>query len=79
MTCRFNEEEIRKEMSYRYQERIALSCGDKEPCEQVKRLAMDEAKAWEARIREGEQRELFAGNAAHEQARGTAGTDDHAA
>ena len=62
MMSHFSEDEIRAEMSYRYNERIALSCGAKEPCQAIKRMAMDEAKAWEAKIRQSEQFELFADN-----------------
>ena len=76
MMSHFSEDEIRAEMSYRYNERIALSCGAKEPCQAIKRMAMDEAKAWEAKIRQSEQFELFADNAKLRDA-GESGVEQH--
>lgn len=40
-------EEIIAEKAYRYEERLALLCGNKEPTEWQKQLAMKEAQEWE--------------------------------
>lgn len=41
------DEEIIAEKTYRYEERLALLCGKKEPNEWQKQLAAKEAQEWE--------------------------------
>lgn len=38
--------EQQKEWEYRYQERLGILCEDREPTEEQKRIAKEEADAW---------------------------------